>query len=218
MHWDIETVLFVTTPLRQIPHFIPHTNPTPSDQSDTFYGVYHETVALLIGGYAVAFVGLWRTSTHFRAAGVAALTWVCLRAIAILLFILLATLYNRGAFLNWTHMIAGVLGALSTGSGPATRSRGSFISNSSWTRRPSDWRVDCCRLVAGLALRIPPPGRNRLPSRLRVVPHRVDLRIGRPATTGVGDVISMRRSNGELIRSEFGGCQMRAKTPARNLT
>ena len=24
--------------------FIPHTNPTPSDQSDTFYGVYHETV------------------------------------------------------------------------------------------------------------------------------------------------------------------------------
>jgi hypothetical protein len=70
--------------------------------------MYHETVALLIGGYAVAFVGLWRTSTHFRAAGVAALTGVCLRAIAILLFILLATAYNRGAFPNWTHMIAGV--------------------------------------------------------------------------------------------------------------
>jgi hypothetical protein len=47
----------------------------------------------------------------FPAAGVAALTWVCLRAIAILLFILLATPYNRGAFLNWTHIIAGVLGA-----------------------------------------------------------------------------------------------------------
>src|SRR5665213_2863358 len=111
LHWDIETVLFVTTPLRQIPHFIPHTNPTPSDQSDTFYGVYHETVALLIGGYAVAFVGLWRTSTHFRAAGVAALTWVCLKDITIFLFTLLAALYTLGAFLNWTHMIAGVLGA-----------------------------------------------------------------------------------------------------------
>jgi hypothetical protein len=82
--------------------FIPHTNPTPSTGCTT------RLFAILIGGYAVAFVGLWRTSTHFRAAGVAALTWVCLRAIAILL----ATPYNRGAFLNWTHMIAGVLGAL----------------------------------------------------------------------------------------------------------
>ena len=62
--------------------------------------MHHETVALLIGGCAVAFIGLWRTSIHFRAAGVAALTWVCLRAIAILLFILLATPYNQGAFLN----------------------------------------------------------------------------------------------------------------------
>ena len=74
--------------------------------------MHHETVALLIEGYAVVFVGLWRTSIHFRAADVAAQTWLCLRAIAILLFILLATPYNRGAFLNWTHMIAGVLGAL----------------------------------------------------------------------------------------------------------
>jgi len=41
---------------------------------DFLYGVYHETVALLIGGYAVAFVGLWKTSTHFKAAGVSILT------------------------------------------------------------------------------------------------------------------------------------------------
>jgi hypothetical protein len=89
-------------------------NHSATAESDgiSFYGVYHETVALLIGGYAVAFVGLWKTSTHFRAADVPALTWVGLRAIAILLFVLLATPYNRGAFLNWTHMAAGVLGAL----------------------------------------------------------------------------------------------------------
>jgi hypothetical protein len=85
---------------------------TAENDGISFYGVHHETVALLIEGYAVVFVGLWRTSIHFRAADVAAQTWLCLRAIAILLFILLATPYNRGAFLNWTHMIAGVLGAL----------------------------------------------------------------------------------------------------------
>jgi hypothetical protein len=85
---------------------------TAENDGISFYGVYHETVALLIGGYAVAFVGLWKTSTHFKAAGVSILTWVGLRVIALLLFVLLATPFNRGAFLNWTHMIAGVLGAL----------------------------------------------------------------------------------------------------------
>jgi hypothetical protein len=85
---------------------------TAENDGISFYGVYHETVALLISGYVVAFVGLWITSTHFKAAGVPALTWIGLRAIAILLFVLLATPFNRGAFLNWTHMIAGVLGAV----------------------------------------------------------------------------------------------------------
>jgi hypothetical protein len=85
---------------------------TAENDGISFYGVYHETVALLIGGYIVAFVGLWITSTHFKAVGVPTLTWLCLRAIAILLFVLLATPYNRGTFLNWTHMIAGVLGAI----------------------------------------------------------------------------------------------------------
>jgi hypothetical protein len=85
---------------------------TAENDGISFYGVHRETVALLIGGYAVAFVGLWITSTHFRAAGVPNLTWIGLRAIAVLLFVLLATPYNRGPFLNWTHMIAGVLGAI----------------------------------------------------------------------------------------------------------
>jgi hypothetical protein len=85
---------------------------TAENDGISFYGVHHQTVVLLVGGYAVAFVGLWLTSTHFRAAGVPNLTWIGLRVIAILLFVLLATPYNQGAFLNWTHMIAGILGAV----------------------------------------------------------------------------------------------------------
>ena len=85
---------------------------TAENDGISFYGVYHETVALLIGGYAVAFVGLWVTSTHFKSAGVPTLTWSGLRIIAVLLFVLLATPYNRGTFLNWTHMLAGILGAI----------------------------------------------------------------------------------------------------------
>ncbi len=85
---------------------------TAENDGISFYGVYHETIPLLVVGYAVAFVGLWRTSTHFKGADVPTLTWVGLRTIAILLFVLLATPFNRGTFLNWTHMIAGVLGAV----------------------------------------------------------------------------------------------------------
>lgn len=87
-------------------------SPTAENDGISFYGVYHETVALLIGGYAAAFVGLWRTSSTFKRVGVPSFTWSGLRIIAILLFVLLVTPYNQGTFLNWTHMIAGVLGAL----------------------------------------------------------------------------------------------------------
>jgi hypothetical protein len=86
--------------------------PTAENDGISFYGVYHETVPLIVAGYGAAFVGLWRTSTNFRGAGVPVFTWVGLRVIAVLLFVLLATPFNHGAFLNWTHMAAGVLGAL----------------------------------------------------------------------------------------------------------
>lgn len=85
---------------------------TAENDGISFYGVYHETLPLVVVGYCVAFVGLWRTSTHFKAAGVPRLTWIGLRAIAVLLFVLLATPFNHGAFLNWTHMGAGVAGAV----------------------------------------------------------------------------------------------------------
>lgn len=85
---------------------------TAENDGISFYGVYHQTIPLLIGGYAVAFVGLWVTSTHFKAAGVPTLTWTGLRVIAVLLFVLLATPYNQGAILNWSHMFAGIVGAI----------------------------------------------------------------------------------------------------------
>jgi hypothetical protein len=85
---------------------------TAENDGISFYGVYHETVALLVAAYAAAFVGLWWTSIHFKAAGVPTFTWVSLRVIAVLLLVLLATPFNRGALLNWTHMVAGVLGSL----------------------------------------------------------------------------------------------------------
>jgi len=86
--------------------------PMAENDGISFYGVYHETVPVLIGGYAAAFVGLWWTSSQFKVAGVPTFTWVGLRVIAVLLFVLLATPYNHGAFLNWTHMMAGVSGSL----------------------------------------------------------------------------------------------------------
>ncbi len=86
--------------------------PTAENDGISFYGVYHETVPLLTGGYAAAFAGLWRTSTHFKVSGVPTFTWVGLRVIALLLLVLLATPFNRGAILNWTHMVAGILGSL----------------------------------------------------------------------------------------------------------
>ena len=63
-------------------------------------------------GYAAVFVGLWITSTYFKASGVPTLTRLGLRDIAVLLFVLLASPNNRGVPLNRIHMIAGVPGAI----------------------------------------------------------------------------------------------------------
>jgi hypothetical protein len=70
---------------------------TAENDGISFYGVYHESVPLLFGGYTVAYVGLWRTSTLFKVARVPSITWVGLRAIAILLFVFLVTPFNQGA-------------------------------------------------------------------------------------------------------------------------
>lgn len=78
----------------------------------SFYGVYHRTIVILLIGYSIAALGLWRVSSYYADAGAPAPMVGGTRAIGLGLFALLATPYNQGAFLNWTHMTAGVVMAL----------------------------------------------------------------------------------------------------------
>ncbi len=74
--------------------------------------MYHGTIEILTLGFVVAAYGLWRTSSFFRSADSPAWLVVGLRVIAISLFVLLITPFNKGTFLNWSHMITGVAMAL----------------------------------------------------------------------------------------------------------
>jgi len=78
----------------------------------SFYGVYHRTILILLVGYSIAALGLWRVSSYYADAGAPAPMVGGTRAVGLGLFALLATPYNQGTFLNWTHMIAGVVMAL----------------------------------------------------------------------------------------------------------
>ena len=78
----------------------------------SFYAINARTVALAFAGYLVAAAGLWRYSQIVRAAHEERLVWWGLRVVAIVLVVLLATPFNKGTFLNWAHMTAGVIGAL----------------------------------------------------------------------------------------------------------
>lgn len=78
----------------------------------SFFGVYHGTVEILALGFFVAAYGLWRTSSHFRSVNAPPLVVVGLRVVALSLVVLLITPFNKGAFLNWAHMITGVAMAL----------------------------------------------------------------------------------------------------------
>jgi hypothetical protein len=78
----------------------------------SYYGVNHRTIVIAIAGYVVAAVGLWRTSRLFREGHLDPLLSLGLKVVAVMLLRLLATPYNQGTFLNWTHMSVGVLGAL----------------------------------------------------------------------------------------------------------
>ena len=78
----------------------------------SFYGVYHRTIAILVVGFAVAAAGLWRSALYLADTDAPPLLLQGLRWVAIGLFALLITPFNRGAFLNWTHMTVGVAVAL----------------------------------------------------------------------------------------------------------
>jgi hypothetical protein len=78
----------------------------------SFYGVFHETIPILIVGYGVGAVGLWRTSSYLRIAGAPFVTWLGMRVVGLSLVGLLLTPYSHGTFFNWSHMTVGVVGAL----------------------------------------------------------------------------------------------------------
>lgn len=78
----------------------------------SYYGVYSHTIPVVVIGFSIASYGLWRTSTYFDQVKAPALTVWGLRIVAVGLFVLLATPFNRGTFLNWAHMITGVTLAL----------------------------------------------------------------------------------------------------------
>jgi len=78
----------------------------------SYYGSHHGTVVYAIVGYVAAAIGIWRASSLFQASGAEFLVWFRLRVVAVMLILLLVTPYDEGVFLNWTHMSAGVIGAL----------------------------------------------------------------------------------------------------------
>ena len=78
----------------------------------SFYGVYHRTLLILLAGYSIAALGLWRVSSYYADAGAPTPLVNGTRAVGLGLFALFATPYNKGTFLNWTHMTVGVVMAL----------------------------------------------------------------------------------------------------------
>ena len=78
----------------------------------SFYGVYHRTIPILGLAFVVAAWGLWRAAANYAILDAPALTVYGVRAVALGLFVVIATPFNQGTFLNWTHMTAGVAVAL----------------------------------------------------------------------------------------------------------
>jgi hypothetical protein len=74
--------------------------PIARNDGISFYGVYDPTVLILIAGFTIAAVGLWRTARYFAQTDAPAFSVVGLRVVTLGLFALLLTPYNQGAFLN----------------------------------------------------------------------------------------------------------------------
>ena len=67
---------------------------------------------MLVLGFCAAAMGLWRAASCFAQRNVPPLVRRVMRLVAVGLFALLITPFDRGAFLNWTHMTIGVIIAL----------------------------------------------------------------------------------------------------------
>jgi hypothetical protein len=101
----------------------------------SFYGVYGPTILILIAGFSVAALGLWRTATYLSRSGAPTFSVLGLRVVAVGLFVLLATPYNQGTFFNWAHMCTGVtisliqlaVAGLLVARRPSARAVGGFV-------------------------------------------------------------------------------------------
>lgn len=109
-HVLLVTQLFFFSVLA-ICYFINHSATAEAD-GISFYGVYHVTIPLLVPAFLGSSYGLWRTSTYFASSDAPPLTVVGLRLLCVALIALLVTPFNKGTFLNWTHMTIGVIAAL----------------------------------------------------------------------------------------------------------
>lgn len=87
--------------------FINH-GPTAQNEGISFYGVYGPTILILVVGFSCAAIGLWRTAWYFARTDAPVFSVVGLRVLALGLFALLVTPFDRGTFLNWAHMTTGV--------------------------------------------------------------------------------------------------------------
>jgi hypothetical protein len=81
----------------------------------SFYGVFHRTLVQLGLAFVVASWGLWRAAGHLVALGAPALVAFGVRVVALSLYVVIATPFNQGPLLNWTHMSVGVAMALVQG-------------------------------------------------------------------------------------------------------
>jgi hypothetical protein len=140
----------------------------------SFYGVYHRTLLIIILGFGVGSYGLWRASTYLARAGLAHLSVLGLRCLAVGLVLLLLTPYNKGAFFNWAHMSVGIVMALVE-----------LAIVSQLTRLHRSWQALgalTVQLVGGvwagarLAFFVSVGGRADLRGGIRLVPDRMDLR------------------------------------------
>jgi hypothetical protein len=115
----------------------------------SFYGVYHRTIVLLGLAFLVGAWGLWRAAGHYASLGAPALAVYGVRVVALGLFVVIATPFNQGTFLNWTHMTAGVAMALVQG--------GITIALVRRSSRLASWSAFCVQLFGGLlaALSLP---------------------------------------------------------------